>query len=484
MTVIDTNEAPFGEDHGPHLTGALAPIFDELEVTDLPVEGKIPTDLNGVYLRNGPNQRFEPKGNFHIFDGDGMLHGAEFRGGTMTYRNKWVKTDGWIENSDRGSEGYWGVMNSVKGNEDRPMNDAANTDVIGHGGYALTTWYLCGTPYLIDPISLETVRSAPEYTAGTGQAMSAHVKVDEHTGELMYFDYFSEPPFMSYGVVSHEGELTHHVPIELPGDRLSHDMAITANYSILHDMPIYHDEGAHKAGRHKIVFNSELNTRFGVIPRHGASDSIKWFDFEPCFMYHVVNAWEEGDEVVMVACRYLPAKHEDGTYDDERTAKMIGRLIMDSRLWRYRMNVKTGEAIEESLNDDYNVEFPGYNSALTGRYSKWAYLVDHHRQDFRWTGIRKMNTDTGESVGEWSDDHDHCWYAEPWYAPKDNATSEDDGYVVVFVWNDETRVQQLQVFDAQNISNGPIARVTLPQRVPAGFHGCWMKPEQIVSWDR
>ena len=122
--VIDSPEAPFGEDHGPHLTGALAPIFEELDVTDLPVEGEIPIDLNGVYLRKGPNQRFEPKGAFHMFDGDGMLHAAEFRDGKMTYRNKWVKTDGWIENSDRGSEGYWGVMNSVKGNEDRPMNDA------------------------------------------------------------------------------------------------------------------------------------------------------------------------------------------------------------------------------------------------------------------------------------------------------------------------------------------------------------------------
>ena len=481
-------DRPFGDDHGPMITGALAPVFDELEVKDLPVEGKIPEDLNGVFLRNGPNQRFEPKYAFHIFDGDGMLHAAEFRAGRVTYRNKWVRTEDFLENEERGSEGYWGVMNSVKGNPEKPMRDAANTDVIGHGGNAVTTWYLAGVPYLVDPITLDTIRPAPEYVSGPGNGMSAHPKVDESTGEMMYCDYFTEKPHMAYGVINAEGKLLHHVPIELPGDRLPHDMGVTPNYSILHDLPVYHDEGALRAGRHKIVFNSEVPTRFGVIPRFGESDSIRWFEFSPCFLYHVVNCWEEGDEVVMVACRYMPAKHPDGSYNDERTAKMIGSLVMDARLWRYRMNLKTGETSEECLNADHNVEFPGFNASRTGRKTKWAYLVDHHRKEFRWTGIRKMNTDTGETAGEWSDGPDHCWYSEPWFAPADDlpnkTQAEDDGYVICFVWNDLTRTSQLQVFDAKSISEGPIARVTLPHRVSPGFHACWMKADQIESWDR
>ncbi len=466
------------------LTGEFAPVFDEQVLTDLPVEGEIPRDLNGVYLRNGPNQRFEPRSTFHIFDGDGMLHGAEFRNGTVTYRNRWVRTDGFLRNDQRGSEGYWGVMNSVKCNPDKPMNDVSNTDVIGHGGNAVTTWYLAGVPYLLDPITLDTIKAAPEYVSGPGKGMSAHVKVDEFTGELLFFDYFTERPHMSYGVVDAAGRLVHHVPIELPGDRLPHDMGITRNYSILHDLPIYHDEGALQAGRHKIIFNSALPTRFGVIPRYGAPNTIRWFEFSPCFLYHVVNCWEEGNEVVMVACRYMPARHEDGSYDDQRTAKMIAHLVMDARLWRYRMNLKTGEATEECLDAEHNVEFPSYNSALTGRRTKWAYLVDHHPAEFRWTGIRKMNTDTGQTHGEWSDSHEHCWYSEPWFAPADNPSSEDHGYVVTLVWNDQTRVQQLQIFDAQAIGQGPVARVTLPQRVPPGFHACWMKPGQIENWDR
>lgn len=475
-------DAPFGHNHGPMLTGPFAPIADELELDDLPVEGEIPKDLSGVYLRNGPNQQFEPKGAHHYFDGEGMIHSGLFRDGKFTYRNKWVRTDGFKKNEEAGEELYWGVMNSNKDSDSKPMNNAANTDVIGHGGKAVASWYLSGVPYIIDPMTLDTVKAAPEYVGGPGKGMSAHFKVDEHTGDLLFFDYFTEAPYMSYGVVNKEGKLVHHVPIELPGSRLMHDMGASANYSILHDVPVYHDHDALKAGRHKIRFDSSLPIRFGVIPRFGASDSIRWFEFSSCFLYHVINCWEEGDEVVMIACRYMPSIKDDGTIDEEATAKRIARLQMDARLWSYRMNMKTGEAVEKCLNPDHNVEFPSYNSQETGRYTKWAYLVDHDPNILRWTGIRKMNTDTGESVGEWSDGHDDCWYSEPWFAPADNPKSEDHGYLVTFCWNAKTKVQELQVFDALDINKGPVARIKLPRRLPPGFHACWMKPNQVENW--
>jgi carotenoid cleavage dioxygenase len=279
--------------------------------------------------------------------------------------------------------------------------------------------------------------------------------------------------------VDASGKTTHQALIELPGSRLPHDMAVTENYSILHDLPVYNDPDAYRAGRHKIRFDASLPARFGVIPRYGASDSIRWFEFSSCFLYHVVNAWEEGDEVVMVACRYMPATKADGKIDEQRTARQIATLVMDARLWRYRMNLKTGETKEECLDPDHNVEFPGFDAARTGRKTEWGYLVDHDPEILRWTGVRKYNTDSGESAGAWSDDHDSCWYSEPWFAPADEQRSEDHGYVVTFVWNDRTGEQQLQVFDALDLDQGPVARVRLPQRIPPGFHACWMKPNQI-----
>ncbi len=476
---IKDPNAPFGDAYGPYVTDVFAPVFEEQVLSDLPVTGSLPSDLNGVYLRNGPNPRFEPKGDYHPFDGDGMIHSAHFDNGRLVIRNKWVRTDAWMKEDASASAEYWGIRQTLKGRDDKPVKDSANTDVIGHSGMAICTWYLAGVPYALDPITLETLGPQHNYLDDPSSGMSSHCKVDEVTGELMYFDYGDHWPFMWYGVVNKDGQLVHRVPIELPGNRLPHDMAITEHYSILHDHPVFHDEQARTAGRHKVVFDSNLPTRLGVIPRMGEAASLRWFEFSGAFIYHVINAWEEGDEIVMVACRYQPAIHDDGSFDDERTAKMIARLVMDARLWRYRMNVKTGECSEECLDPHHNVEFPSIDTQRTGRKNQFAYLVDHDPAILRWTGVCKYNIDSGERLGAWSDDHDHCWYSEPWFAPADNQVTEDHGYLVVFVWNDSTQTQELQVFNARDLDQGPIGRVHMPTRIPPGFHGCWMTKERI-----
>ena len=478
---IKDPDAPFGHTYGPYITGVFSPLAEESTYSELPVTGTIPPDLNGVYLRNGPNPRFEPKGEYHPFDGDGMIHSAHFHQGALVVRNRWVRTAAWNREDEANSATYWGIRQTLKGREDKPLKDSANTDVIGHAGKAIATWYLAGVPYALDPITLETLGPQYDYVGDSDAGMSAHCKVDEVSGELMYFDYGDHWPYMWYGVVDAEGRQIHRVPIELPGNRLPHDMAITQHYSILHDHPVFHDEAARAAGRHKVVFDSTMPTRLGVIPRMGSADSIRWFEFSGSFIYHVINAWEEGDEIVMVACRYQPARHPDGSFDDITTAKMIARLVMDARLWRYRMNLVTGECHEECLDPEHNIEFPSYDTQRTGRYSQFAYFVDHHPQLLKWDGISQYDTTSGERLSSWSDDPKHCWYSEPWFAPADNQSSEDHGYVVAFVWNDKTEEQQLQIFDAKDLSKGPIARVHMPERIPPGFHACWMKPNQITA---
>lgn len=473
-------DAPFGEEYGPVLMGPFAPVVEETVLDDLEVEGEIPADLNGVYLRNGPNVRFAPQGRYHPFDGDGMIHSAHFHDGKVVYRNRWVRTSGLIEEEQAGKATHWGIRETLKGRDDKRLKDAANTDVIGHGGVALASWYMSGEAYMLDPITLETIGKAP-YCSGMGGGFSAHSKVDEQTGELMFFDYFNEAPYMSYGVVSADGQVKNHVPIQLPGPRLPHDMAISKNYSILHDLPLFHNEEAMARGRHKLEFHPDVPTRFGVIPRYGDSDSIRWFEFSPCFLYHTVNAWEEGDEVVMVACRFMPARSASGDIDAERTARNVAEMKMSSRLWRWRMNMKTGECKEGPLDDHYNVEFPSFRAEKIGTKTRYAYVVDHNPDMLHWTGLRKFDTDTGELLGSFSDGPKQSWYSEPWFAPAGKGSAEDDGYVVVFRWDQANKEQQLQVFDARDISQGPIARIKMPVRVPAGFHACWINHDQIST---
>ena len=474
---------PFGADHGPLLRGIFAPVCDEATLTGLPVlRGAIPRDLQGVYMRAGPNTRFAPQGRYHPFDGDGMIHAAHFDHGRLTYRNRWVRTEAWSEEDSAGGARYFGIRETLKGRADRRLKDSGNTDLIGHGGKALALWYMAGDAWEIDPVTLRTLGPSAAVRA-TGGAISAHAKTDEITGELMFFDYGLQAPYMHYGVIGADGALKHHVPIALPGPRLPHDMAITQHHSILHDLPLFHDPEALKLGRHKIDFHPDMPTRLGVIPRFGGSDQIRWFDFTPCFLYHVVNAWEDGEWITMVGCRYMPALLADGSIDAQRTARDVAALVQRARLWRWRMNLRTGQTEEQALDAGRNVEFPSCNAALTGRRTRFGYLCDQ-REDviLQWPGIRKYDLDSGRMLSAWSDDAEHSWYSEPWFAAADDPVSEDHGYVIAFQWNAASRLQTLDIFDARDLGTGPLAQVALPRHVPVGFHGCWIAASRIAHW--
>jgi carotenoid cleavage dioxygenase-like enzyme len=471
--------APFGRELTPMIEDAYAPVAAEQVFENMTVIGEIPADLNGVYLRNGPNQRYQPNGRYHWFDGDAMLHAAHFDRGRVTYRNRWLRSAGFIANERAGRELYHGVIESHRHRTDRPMRDTPNTDVIGHGGAAVASWYLSGAPYRVHPVTLETLGPA-DYAQGLHGAFASHPKVDEHTGEMMFFDYWNESPYMSYGVVDAGGRLTHQVPIELPGPRLPHDLAITQHYTILHDLPLFYDLDALAAGRHKVAFYPEMPARFGVIPRHGQAHEIRWFEASPCFIYHVVNAYEEGDEVVMIGCRYLPPRDASGRIDAAKMAKMIALLAMDARLYRWRFNLRTGATREEPIDPDRNVEFPTINNSLTGRRSRFVYLALQTLERPHFPGLVRYDVDSGVAQVWQGDPEDY--YSEAPFAPADAARSEDDGYVVSFVWCAAEQRSELQVFDARALQRGPIARVLVPARIPAGFHATWMQPRHIAGY--
>ncbi len=462
----------------PMLEGPFAPVSAEIVTWNLRVIGEVPRDLDGVYLRNGPNPRWAPIGRHHWFDGDGMLHAAQFHDGRVTYRNRWIETAGFLAEATAGRCLHHGVMETQKDRKDRPMKDTANTDVIGHRGMALTSWYLCGQPYRVDPVTLETLGVA-KFARDVNGRISAHAKVDEGTGELLFFDYGTEPPYMSYGVVGPDGALWHHVPIELPGPRLPHDMAVTERYSILHDLPLFHDLGALATGRHKIAFHPDIPARFGVIPRLGGSREIRWFEATPCFVYHVVNAWEEDDEVVMVGCRYVPPTDASGRIDADGMARMIARLEMDARLHRWRFDLRTGRTREETIDADRNVEFPTSNATRTGRRTRWAYTMMQTKERPLFTGIVRHDLDTG--AAQHHSDGPGVFYSEAPFAPRAGAREEDDGYLVSFVWNGEAGRSELHVLDARDLTRGPLARVCLPHRVPLGFHATWIAGEQLSA---
>ncbi|HEY3464078.1 MAG TPA: carotenoid oxygenase family protein [Amycolatopsis sp.] len=470
----DTGEA------NPYLLGVYAPVGTEIDAEDLQVIGEIPKDLNGVYLRNGPNPRFAPEGRYHWFDGDGMIHAVHLENGKARYRNRWVRTKAFEAESEAGKALWTGVMENPAGNpfgnaHGLGLKDNANTDVIFHRGRILATWYLCGSPYAVDPLSLETL-GAEDFLGTLVGDMMAHPKVDEATGELFWFDYGPRPPYLRYGVISADGEVVNTTEIELPGPRLPHDMAVTEHFAVLMDLPLVQDLEAAKLGRHKLHFDRSMPSRFGVLPRYGDGSQIRWFEASPCYIYHVVNAWEQGEEVVLDVCRVRkPAPRPDA-----RTplAKMLSYLRLDAQLHRYRFNLRTGVCREAPLDDD-NTEFPTVDARGVGRRNRYSYAVHISPEStlkfdglVRYDNLAGAKTEYRFGPGRWG--------SEAPFAPREGAAADSaDGHLVTFVQDEREGRSELDIFDAADLAAGPVARVLLPQRVPLGFHATWVRADQL-----
>ena len=468
----------------PALNGNNAPIANEIDTQELTVLGHLPADFSGMYVRNGPNAYYPPNWRYHAYDGDGMLHAITFDKGRVSYRNRWIRTQGLEEEQSAGYALWKGLKEA--GRKDtplQPLKNTSNTDVKYHAGRLISMWYRSGMPYSIDPHTLETLGTA-DFDQAVSR-ISAHSRPDEHTGELLFFDYDVKPPYMQYGVIGPDRKLKIKVDIPLPGPRLPHDMAVTERFTILHDFPLLLDEEAQKIGRYKVRFHADMPTRFGLIPRHGTAEQIRWFEAKPAYMLHVVNAWDEGDEVVMIGTPYRLHVLDDGSIDSRRLERTINQRQRDFLLYEWRFNLATGRTHERVLDDVLNSEFPIINSAYQGRRNKYSYhiLFPHGgKEEPRFPGLVKYNLETGGYLAY--SEGPHTFYNEPGFAPRDHPKSEDDGYLITIAWNDQQQRSEVQVFDAKGggLGAGPIARILLPQRVPNGFHATWVSQAVMQRW--
>ena len=460
----------------PYLNGAWTPQHAEVTATDLDViEGRIPDDIDGIYLRNTENQLHQPLGRYHPFDGDGMIHQIDFSGGKASYRNRFVRTRCFQAEQDAGGS-LWGGLMDKSSLSKRPgfgahgsLKDSSSTDIIVHAGKAVSTFYQCGEGYVLDPETLEQEGVASWVPL---DGISAHPKVDQRTGELLFFNYSKHAPYMHYGVVDRSGRLAHYVPIPLPGPRLPHDMMFTQNWSILCDFPLFWDEELLKREVHVTRLHEELPSRFALIPRYGQPEDIRWFEAEPTFVLHFINAFEDGDEVVLDG--YFeedpyppPLENADGyghmmAYVDEHSFK--------PKLHRWRFNLADGTTREERL-DDRILEFGMMNQRYLGLPYRYAYSTTSKPGWFLFNGFVKHDMVTGES---WSVELPEGRYgSEAPFAPRVGAVDEDDGYLVSFVTDENRGTSECILIDCKRFADGPVCRIALPHKISSGTHAHW-----------
>ncbi|MGW8948800.1 carotenoid oxygenase family protein [Streptomyces sp. NPDC055709] len=466
----------------PYPRGRFAPAPEEHHAADLTVRGSLPPDLDGRYLRNGPNL-LPGEGTGHWSTGHGMLHGIRLRDGRAEwYRNRWVRT--------RELEGHPFIR------ADHTVDltaTPAGTHVIRHAGTVLA---LCGAglPYWVTD-SLETV-GPYDFEGRLSTAMTAHPKRDPVTGELHLFGTGLAPPYLTYHRVTADGLLLDSRPVEVPGPTMMHDFAVTEHHIVWMDLPVVLAPSLAGLGGLPYRWDETYGARLGVMSRTPGRTDVRWYDIDPCYVSHVGNAYEDTrGRVVLDAVRYDRAGFlrtwtdiggpagPGGLVGPAGAASPVGPMgplapvgpagpvwggepdpgsRVPAVLHRWTLDPATGGVTESPL-DDRAAEFPTHNETLTGRPNRYLYTVSGH-------GIAKH--DLTRRTGVAYEPSGSRYAGEAVFVPAADGTGEDEGWLLSLVSNDEGEAGELLVLDATDLSVQAV--VELPRPVPAGFHGSWL----------
>jgi carotenoid cleavage dioxygenase len=474
-----------------YLEGGFAPLQQEYTLTDLAVTGTIPDHLDGRYLRNGPNPvgALDPE-LYHWFLGDGMVHGVRIRDGKAEwYRNRWV----------RGPRTARALGEEPPARAAAGMGAGANTNVIGHAGRTLAIVEGGGPAYELTD-ELDTVDVCDFDGTLTG-GYTAHPKRDPVTGELHAVSYsFGRARSVQYSVIGVDGRARHTVDIAVTGSPMMHDFSLTENYVVLYDLPVTLDGGmiAEMAvprsvpsalrlparlmlsaliGRVKIpsppvrpdatpsrdrrmpyTWNPKYPARIGVMPRAGGNADVRWFDIEPCYVFHPMNAYEDNGVIVLDVVRY-PTMFEPGHRGPS------GPATLD----RWEVDL-AADKVRESRIDDRAQEFPRVDERLVGRRHRYGYApavagnlagraqLFKHDLHAGTTAVRSFGA--GKELGEFV------------FEPSSPDAAEDEGVLMGFVYDAPTDRSELAILDAGTLET--VASIALPHRVPTGFHGNWV----------
>jgi carotenoid cleavage dioxygenase len=489
----------------PYLDDFLAPVSAEMTATDLPVTGQIPDFLDGRYLRNGPNPVAEvDPATYHWFSGDALVHGVALRDGQARwYRNRWVRSS--VVRAALGESAAAG-LNPRAG----MLSVAPNTSVLSHAGQTLALVEGGGANYrLTDDLDTE---GTCDFDGTLSGGYTAHPHRDPATGELHAISYsFARGQSVQYSVIDTQGRARRTVDIAVTGSPMMHDFSLTEKYVVIYDLPVTFDTeqvlpttmprwlsaparlvvqsllgrvripspistmiNRNRQPIHRMPYrwNRDYPARIGVMPRDGGNSDIRWFEIEPCYVYHPLNAYSEmrdGNEVLV-----LDVVRYQTMFDRDLRGPGDSRPTLD----RWTINLTTG-AVSAECRDDRSQEFPRINERLLGGKHRFGYTagfdggyLDAGRIQMS-TSLYKHDYATGSSMVAPLDPE--LLIGEMSFVPRPAAgsasLSEDDGILIGYGYHRGHDEGQLLLLDGQTCE--PVATVHLPQRVPMGFHGNW-----------
>ncbi len=448
-----TTTTPPTGDGSKYLQGPYAPVSEEQSLTELRVTGRLPAELDGLYLRNGPNPWPIPDGDYGWFTGDGMVHGVSLGDGRAHwYRNRWIRSAARTERTGEADPG--GPA------EPFPAPNAGNTSLVRHAGHILAL-YEVGLPHELNE-ELETLGRF-DFGGGLAGPMTAHPKLDPVTGELHLFGYL---PGLRYTVVDSGGTVVHDEPIPLPNITMMHDFSLTESSVVFYDLPAVFEPSLLERAPLPFAWKPEAGARLGILPRRGRASEITWVELEPAYVYHTLNAHDrpDGRGVVLDVVRHDSAFSDPATFGGRRPPS----------LHRWTVDVEAGSVVDEQVHGR-PLELPRADARTTGRTNRYGYAValageGNDANDFAPT-LLQLDLDRGDI-----NEHDLGRGRVPGeaiFVPAADGAGEDEGWVLSLVLDEGRGTTELLVLDATDFAGDPVASVAIPARVPVGFHGAW-----------
>ncbi|HEY1829937.1 MAG TPA: carotenoid oxygenase family protein [Acidimicrobiales bacterium] len=450
--------------NNPYLEGNYAPVAQEVTVgvDDLHVVGTIPDVLDGRYLRIGPNPiGAQDPAAYHWFTGDGMVHGIRLRDGQAEwYRNRWVRSAAVAAALGEDEPNHPGTAEVHAG-----MDFAANTNVIGLAGRTFAIVEAGARPYELTD-QLDTVGRS-DFGGTLAGGYTAHPKKDPETGDLYAVSYYwGWGNDVEVTVLGPDARVRAARRVTLGGPTMIHDTAITETRLVLFDLPVLFDiEVAMGGGSLPYRWFDDYQARVGLLPRDGESTEVVWHEVDPCYVFHPMNAYDDGDGIVLDVARH-PSMFRTHLLGPDEGPPTLERWHLDGH----------GGAVKEERIDERGEEFPRVDERRVGRPHRFGYTVTVNdndndavgaesavlRRDFERGSAEVRNFGPGVTVGE------------AVFVPRAADAAESDGWVMLLVHDASTVTSSLQILNAEDICGDAAAVITLPQRVPAGFHGNWV----------
>ncbi|XP_076957272.1 putative carotenoid cleavage dioxygenase 4, chloroplastic [Bidens hawaiensis] len=480
------------------LSDNFSPV-DELPPIECEViEGALPSSLDGAYFRNGPNPQFLPRGPYHLFDGDGMLHAIRISNGRATLCSRYVKTYKYSIEKEAGFpiipnvfSGFNGVTASaarmavtvgrfLAGQFDPTKGIGLANTSLAYFGNRLFALGESDLPYAVKlaPDGDIVTLGREDFDGKLFMSMTAHPKVDPVTKEAFGFRYGPVPPFLTFFRFNENGEKQADVPIfSMTSPSFLHDFAISKNYAIFPEIQIGMSPMEMLRGGSPVSADSGKIPRLGLIPRYAKDESkMKWFEVPGFNVIHCINAWEEdgGDTVAMVAPNILSVEHTLERLD-----------LIHASVEKVKINLKTGMVSRHPLSTR-NLDFAVINPAFVASKNRYIYCGVGDPMP-KISGVVKLDVslsevDRRECIVASQMFGPGCFGGEPFFVarePDNPDADEDDGYVVSYVHNENTGESRFVVMDAKSPTLEIVAAVKLPQRVPYGFHGLFVRESDI-----